>query len=143
MGRQKKQLHYNVTRMECRGDKRGLGSHRRQIKGQRNSSVAVGSPLRSVGSKPQAGLPSLQHQSPKRNQITSSCEKQLGFSLPWTESWSYREPFKEPTHKFHLQSLILGSSKGRGQSGLGMLEESLGTVALGRELREQLPGSQC
>ena len=38
--------------------------------------------LRSVGSKPQADLPNLQHQSQKETQITSSCEKQQGFCLP-------------------------------------------------------------
>ena len=30
-----------------------------------------------------------------------------------------------------------------GQSGLEMLEESLGLMALGRELKEQPPGSLC
>ena len=35
----------------------------------------------------------------------------------------------------------MGSSKGGGQSGLEMLEERLGMVALRRELRGQLPGS--
>ena len=38
-----------------------LGSHRWQLKSWRDISVAERVPLRSVGSKPQAGLPSLQY----------------------------------------------------------------------------------
>ena len=54
-------------------------------------------PLRSVGSKPQAGLPSLQHQSQKVAQISSSCEKQQGFCLPGRNVWRGRECLKQPT----------------------------------------------
>ena len=43
--------------------------------------------------------------------------------------------------KFHLQPLTLHSA--RGQNELQMLEETLGMVALGRELKEQLPGTLC
>ena len=44
--------------------------------------------------------------------------------------------------KFSLQPLTLGSGEG-GQSRLEMCEESLGLVALERELKDQLPGSLC
>ena len=44
--------------------------------------------------------------------------------------------------KFSLQSVTLGSSRGR-ESGLEALEKSLGVVALGRKLKDQPPGSLC
>ena len=46
-----------------------------QLKFQREISVAREFPLKSVVSKPQAGLPSLQYQSWKVTQITSCFEK--------------------------------------------------------------------
>ena len=45
---------------------------------------------------------------------------------------------KDQCTKFHLQGMEEG-----GQSGLEMHEESLGLVALGRELKEKTPGSLC
>ena len=74
-----------------------------------------GIPLRSVGSKPQAGLPSLQHQSLKSTQITSSWEKWQGVSLPGTESCRCREPFKGQMHKFSFAATYLGSGKRRAE----------------------------
>ena len=62
------------------------------------------------------------------------------------DSWRHREAFKGPIHKFFICSHVpWGPAKGREAewSGPEMLEERLGTVALGRELREQLPGSRC
>ena len=67
-----------------------------------------GFPLRSVGSKPQAWLPSLQHQIWKETQITFSCEKQQGFYLPGRDSWRYREPLKGPTHKISFVATYPG-----------------------------------
>ena len=48
--------------------------------------AARGFPLRSVGSKPQAWPPILQHQSWKETQITSLCEKQQKFCQPGRDS---------------------------------------------------------
>ena len=64
MVREKKPFHYNVTNRECSGGAIGrLGSHRWQRNFGRDDSAAKGVPQRNVGSKHQAGLPSLQHQS--------------------------------------------------------------------------------
>ena len=78
-----------------------LGSHRWQVKCQKDTSVAGegGFPLRSVGSKPQAGLPKLQHQRWKGTQITSSCERQQDFCLPGRDGWGHRQPLNRPSHK--------------------------------------------
>ena len=66
--RQKKPLHHTVTGSEYGRGSRGLaGLLRAAAKVQGAISVARGLPLRSVGSKPQAGLPSVQHQSQERN----------------------------------------------------------------------------
>ena len=95
-------------------------------------------------SKPQAGLPSLQHQSPKSTQIASSCEKHRVSPCQRLMAGDTKSCLKGQGINFHMQPLTLGSGKGGGgRSGLVMLEERLGAVALGRELREQLPGSQC
>ena len=83
MNRQKKSLYHNVTGMECGGDAKGLaGLSCVAAEVPEGNFRAGGLPLRSVGSKPQARLPTLQHQSQKGTQITSSCEKWQGFSLP-------------------------------------------------------------
>ena len=85
-------------------------------------------PLRSVGSKPQAGLPSLQHQSQKGTQKTPSYEKQQGFCQPGRETAGDSERLlKSQCTKFYLQPHTLGSSRGRaewtrdtrGESGAG------------------------
>ena len=76
-----------------------LGFHGQQIKCWRDISASGGLLLRTVGSKHQAGLPSVQHQSKKGIQITSSCEKQQSFCLPWRDGCRHREPHKEPKHE--------------------------------------------
>ena len=95
--------------------------------------------LRRVGSKPLVWLPSVQHQSLKSTQITSSCEKWQDFSQPEMDGWRCKEPFKGPRYKFSYAATYPGLQQSGGQSGLEMLEVRLGTVALGRGLREQLP----
>ena len=91
-------------------------------------------PGRSVGSKPQAEIPSLEHQSPKSTQITS---KWQGYSLPGIDNWRCKELFKGPMHKFSFAATYPGLWQWCGgvQSGLEMPEERLGTEALGKELR--------
>ena len=96
----------------------------------------VGSPWEECGVHPKLGFPSLEHQSPKSSQITTSSEKQQGRSLIETLSWRLKEPFKEPTHKFPFVAIYPGLQQRWGQSGLEKPEERLGMEALGRELRE-------
>ena len=74
-----------------------------------------GFPLRTMGSEPQAGLPSLQHQSQKGAQTTSSCEKQQGFCLPGRDGSSLGMPHKMSMHKtsFAVTYLRLQQREGR------------------------------
>ena len=118
-----------------------LGSHGQQLKIQREVPW-LGIPLRCVGSKLMLGSSAYKYQRWKWTQITSSCEKQWGFCLSGRDVWRLREPLKDQSTKFHLQPLTWGPAEG-GQSGLEMLEKSLRLVALGRELKEQPPGSLC
>ena len=98
--RKKKPIHHNVTGMEYRGDTRGLAELPwQQLKCWMEISVATGVPLGSVGSKPQAGLSRLKHQSKKGTQITPSYEKWQNVYLPRRDRWRHREPLKGPTHK--------------------------------------------
>ena len=69
--------------------------------------------LRSVGSKPQAELPSLEHHSWKGTQITSTCNKHRGFCLPGRDGWRFREPLTGSTHKISFVATYLGSTRGR------------------------------
>ena len=110
-----------------------LGNHRRELKHRAFF-------LRSVGSKPQAGLCSLQYQSPKSTQITSSCKKKKGFSLPEMDGTRYKGLFKGLMHKFSCAATY---PRLRQRRGLEMLEVRLGTVAFGRKQREQPPGPWC
>ena len=59
-------------------------------------------PLRSGGLNPKLGFPSLEHQSLKSTQMTSSCEKPQGCSLPETDGCRCKEPLKGPMHIFYL-----------------------------------------
>ena len=93
------------------------------MKFHRDISVAGGLPMKSVGSKPQARLPSLQYQSQNGTQITSSCEKHQEFYLPGRDSWRPREPLKEPTQKNLICSHLPWA----------LAEKNLGLVALGTE----------
>ena len=88
--------------------------------------------LRSMGSKPYAGIPSLEHKSPASTQITSNCEKRQGCSLPGTDGWRHKELFKRPMHKFPFAATYPGLWQRAGaQSGLDTLEETLGMEVLG------------
>ena len=58
-----------------------------------------GIPPENMESKPQTGLPSLQHQIQKGTQIASICEKQQGFCQPCRDGWRHREPLKGPKQK--------------------------------------------
>ena len=85
-------------------------------------------PLRRVGSKPQGGLPILQHQNPKSTHITSSYENQQGLSLPKMDDWRCRELLKGPTHKFTYAATYPGLWQSEGcPNGLETLEERLWT----------------
>ena len=102
-------LHHNKMDRECRGSTRGLaGLPRAAAEVLEGYFSGHRVPLRSVGSKSQAGLPSLQHQSWKETQKTSSCEKQQGFCLPGTDNWRFREPLKGPTHKISFAAIYPG-----------------------------------
>ena len=86
-----------------------------------------------MGSKPQAMIPSLEHQNPKSTQMTNSSEKWKGCRDRLLEK---QEPFKGPTHKFSFAATYPGLWKRQGQSGLEIPEDSLWMEDLGRELRE-------
>ena len=74
---------------------------------------------------------------PKSTQITPSCEKWWGFSLPEMDGWRCREVFKGPMHKVSFAATYRALAKEEGaQSGLEMLEERLRMMTLGRGLRE-------
>ena len=102
-----------------------------------------GFPLRTMGSEPQAGLPSLQHQSQKGPQITPSCGKQQGFYLPGRNGWRHRKPYKRVNAQTFICSHLPCASAERGQNGQETLEESLGLVPLVRKLKEQLWGASA
>ena len=71
-----------------------------------------------------------------------SYENWQGFSLPGTDSWRCRKPFKGPMHNFSFGATYPGSWQKQEDSGLGMLEEKPGMWLWG-SLREQLPRSWC
>ena len=75
-----------------------------------------GIPLRIVGSKPQAGLPSLQHQSQKRNPENIQLWKAAEF-LSTRERWAEdtERLLKDQLTKFCLQPLTLDSVRGRAE----------------------------
>ena len=94
---------------EYRGDARGLtGLPQVAAEVQREISVACRFPIMSVGSKTQAGLLILQHQSWKEMQMTSSCEKQQGFCLAGRDSWRLREPLNGPMHTISFAATYPG-----------------------------------
>ena len=89
-----------------------------------------------MGSKPYARIPSLEHQSPKGKQVTTS-GKSGRVALCQRERWLEMQGlFKGPTHKFSFTDTYPGLRQRQGQRGLELLEEKLGTKAFGRELRE-------
>ena len=143
MDRQKKTLQHHMTGRECGRDSEGwLGSHEWQLKFQRGSSVGEGFPLRSVGSKPQSGLPSLQHQSQKGTQKHPAVKSSRGSVSQGEMAGDAESLLRAKAQNFvgrHLPWVLAEA----GLSGLETLEESLGLVALGRQLKEQLPGSLC
>ena len=75
-GQTEETIHHNVTGRECgRGTKGLAGIPWVAAEVPEGYDRARGLPLRSVGCKPQVGLPSLQHQNWKGTQMTSSYEK--------------------------------------------------------------------
>ena len=120
----------------------GLGYHG-QLKIQRDMSAAGRFPLRSVGSKSQAGFPILQDQSWKGIQITSSCVKKQGFCLLGGDCWKHRHPLKGPMHTIFFAATYPGLLQRESKVELETLEERLGFVGLRRELKEQLLCSLC
>ena len=74
----------------------------------RDISEALGFPLRSVESKPQAGLPSYSTKTRKGAQLTSSCEKNQGFCPPGRDGWRQRRPLKGPMHKILFATTYFG-----------------------------------
>ena len=82
---------------------------------QRDIAVARGLLLRSVRSKPQTGVHSLQHQRQKGTQITSSCEKQKGFCLLGRDGQRCRKPLKGPTHKISFAATYAGLQQREGR----------------------------
>ena len=89
-----------------------------------------------MGSQPEAGILSLQHQNLKSTQITTGGEKQLGCSLPEKDGQRCKEPFKGPVHKVSFAVTCLGFQQRWEQSGLEAPEERMRMEALGRELRD-------
>ena len=136
-----------MTGREC-GDERGLAGLPRAaaeisegyFSGWGRRVVAF--PLRNVGSKPKAGLSSLQHESREGTQITQGYEKQRG-SVCQERQLEMQRASDRANAQYFVCSHLPGVPAEGGLSGLEMLEESLGLVALGRELEEQSPGSLC
>ena len=141
MDREKKPLHHNESGREHGGGVRGLSGlpwvAAKVLQGYFSS---LGVSLRKMGSKPRAGPPSLQHQIWKGTQKTSSCEKQQGFCP--RERWleTRRASYRAKAQNFVCSHIPWAPAEGE-QSGLETLEKSLRLVALGRELKEQLPRS--
>ena len=117
-----------MTGRECERGTRGLaGLLRMTAEVLEGYFGGWGFPWRSVESKPQAGLPSLQHQSWKGTQITSSSEKQQGFCRLGHMVGDANSLLKGQHIKFHLQTLTLDCGRGRaewtgdvwGESGVG------------------------
>ena len=87
------------------------------------------------GSKAQAKIPSLKHQSPKSTQKTTSRKKQQGCRDRWLEM---QEPFQGPTHRFSFAATYPGLWQRKRQSGLVMPENRMGIEASGRERMERV-----
>ena len=85
-----------------------------------------------MGSIPQAGLPSLWHQSQKGTKITSSCEKQQGSCPPGEMAGDAESLVKGQETKFICRHLPWAPAEG-GQSGLEMLEEDSGAGGSGEK----------
>ena len=98
--------------MQRRYEKAGC---RWQLNFQRNISVARWFPLRSVVSKPQSWLPSLQHQNWKGTHITSSCENSRVSVCQGEAAGDADSLLKDQSIEFHLQPLTLGTSKRRAE----------------------------
>ena len=93
-------------------------------------------PLRCVGPKPQAELPSLHHHSWKETQITSSCEKWQVFCLPGRNSQSHRESLKGSMHKISLSATYPRLQQRGSRADLRHFRK-FENSGLGKELREQ------
>ena len=116
-----------MTGRQCREGEGWLGSHAQQLKFQRDISEAGGFPLICVGSKPQVGLPSLQHQSWENDLDNIQPWKTVGFLSTRERQLEIESVLKGQCTKFCLQPLTLGCSRGRagwtrdawGESGAG------------------------
>ena len=83
MDKQKELLHHHEAGRECEGGAGGLAGLLRVVAEVPEGYFSgQGFSLRTVVSKHQAGLPSIEHQRWKGTQKTSSCEKQQGFCMP-------------------------------------------------------------
>ena len=71
--------------------------------------------MRSVGSKPQAGLPSLQHQSQKGTQKHPAVKSSRGSVSQGETAGDANSLLKGQHTKFYLQPLTLGSGKRRAE----------------------------
>lgn len=65
-------------------------------------------PLRTLESKPQAGLPRPEHRTDKSSHIAPGREKQQDWSLPARDSWKCRHPCKGPTQNISCVATYLG-----------------------------------
>ena len=144
--RQKKPLQHNMTGKECRGGTRGLaGLQRWQLKFLRDMSVAGGYPWELWGLNPKLGSPAYSTRVGKKSSKHLAMKSSRVSVCQGGTAGDSESLLKGQHIKFCLHPLTLGSSRGRAEStrGLETLEESLGLVALGRQLREQPPGSMC
>ena len=141
--RQKKPLHHNLTGRECRGGTRGLaGLPQAAPEVLEGYLAARGLPWEMRGLNHKLHSPAYSTRARKGTQITFSCEKYRDFCLPGRNDWRRREPRKGPTHKIPFIATYPGLQQ-RGQNGLETCKESLGLVALGREMKEESLGSLC
>ena len=86
--------------------------------------MARGFPQEVWGSKPQAGLPSLQHQSGKRTQLTSNYESSRVSVCQGEMAGDLENHLKGQCTKFCWQPLTPGSGKGRAECTRDTLRES-------------------
>ena len=91
---------------------------------------------------PRLGFTAYSNRAGKETQITSTCEKHRDTVSQGKMARDAESLLKVRHTKFHCSHLPWALVEGR-QSGLEMLEERLGLVALGRELKEPTPGSLC
>ena len=84
-------------------------------------------------------IPSLEHQSLKSTQVTTSGEKQQGCSLPETDNGRPKGHLKGQYTHFHLQALTRSSHKGGGRVAWKRLRRD-GDESLGERTERVAPG---